>query len=356
MRNNEKNHEKQKIFIGIDVHKRSWYVTCLTHKGYSKSFAQPPEAEALAAFLHREFPEGEYLAVYESGFTGYATYHALERVGIDSIIVNAADVPTSQKEKVMKTDRRDSMKLAQALRNGELEPIHVRPVEDLDDRAVVRIRKVFSKEESATKVRIKHLLHVNGAVIPEQYAGKWSNAFKNWLLEEVKLLGPTRNSLIMLINHLDVQHKEVLAANKSIRDMMRAEKYAEPLRRLLTIPGVGPNFAMMLLTEIGDFSRFPNERSFACALGLVPSCHNSGDKVSCGEKSFRGNRIIGTTVIEVAWSAVAKDAAFNAYHHKCCQRMESNVAIIKVARRISNIIYSIMKNKTEYDPSRTYPK
>jgi transposase len=356
MRSNKKIAERQKIFVGIDVHNKSWDVTCVTHKGYCKSFNQQPSAEALIAFLRREFPEAEYHAVYESGFTGYSTYYALTAVGIQTIIANAADVPTTQKEQILKTDRRDSKKLAESLRNGDLEAIHVRDVEDLDDRSLVRIRKTFKREESATKVRIKHLLHTNGVHIPQQYERNWSQAFVAWLRNDVQFLGSSRNSLLMLLDHLDVLHKETLAAGRAVRKMIRSEKYAEPLRRLMTAPGIGINFAVVLLTEIGDFTRFPNERGFACALGLIPMCHDSGDTVSHGEKIFRGNRMIGSMMIEAAWRAIAKDAALNAFHHKCCQRMKSTTAIVKVARRLSNIILSMMKNQRDYDPEKTYPK
>ncbi len=356
MRSNKKIGKRQKIFVGIDVHLKSWDVTCVTHKGYCRSFNQQPSAEALAAFLRREFPEGEYHAVYESGFTGFSTYYALTAVGIRTIVANAADVPTTQKEKLLKTDRRDSRKLAESLRNGDLKGIHVRPVEDLDDRSLVRIRKTFKREESATKARIRHLLYTNGVEIPVQHSRCWSLAFKTWLREEAVLLGAGRNSLTMLLDHLEALHKEVLAAGRAVRKMVRSEKYAEPLRRLMTVPGIGINFAVALLTEIGDFNRFPNERGFACALGLIPTCHNSGDTVSNGEKIFRGNRTIGSMMIETAWKAVAKDAAFNAYHHKCCQRMRPTTAIVKVARRLSNIILSMMKNERDYDPTKTYPK
>lgn len=356
MRSNKKVGRRQKIFVGIDVHLKSWDVTCVTHKGYCRSFNQQPSADALIAFLRREFPEGEYHAVYESGFTGFSTYHALTAVGIHTIVANAADVPTTQKEQLLKTDRRDSRKLAESLRNGDLKGIHVRAVEDLDDRSLVRIRQTFKREESATKVRIKHLLHTNGVEIPEQHSRRWTLAFTTWLREEVELLGAGRNSLMMLLDHLEVLHKEVLAAGRAVRKMARSEKYAEPLRRLMTVPGIGINFAVVLLTEIGDFNRFPNERGFACSLGLIPTCHNSGDTVSNGEKIFRGNRTISSMMMEAAWKAVAKDAAFNAYHHKCCQRMKSTAAIVKVARRLSNIILSMMKNERDYDPTKTYPK
>ena len=75
--------------------------------------------------MNRHYPDGEYLAVYESGFSGFATYYALKEVGIDCIVINAADVPSSQYENVMKTDVIDSEKLARALKGGLLRPIYM---------------------------------------------------------------------------------------------------------------------------------------------------------------------------------------------------------------------------------------
>ena len=85
MRSNEKIVRRQKIFVGIDVHSKNWDVTCVTHKGYCRSFNQQPSADALIVFLRREFPDAEYHAVYESGFTGFSTYYALTAVGLSLI-------------------------------------------------------------------------------------------------------------------------------------------------------------------------------------------------------------------------------------------------------------------------------
>lgn len=354
MRNNKKTANTQKIFVGIDVHLKSWDVTCMSESNYVKSFTQPPEATALFTFLSKEFPNCEYYAVYESGFTGFSTYYSLSALGIHTIVVHAADVPTTQKESVMKTDRRDSRKLAKALKAGQLSGIYVRGVEDLDDRSLVRLRKVFLREESATKIRIRHLLHNNGVAIPPDYEKRWNRAFVLWMQEEAKLLGDSQKSLDLLINHLEVLHQQVLVAGRAVARMIRTDKYAASVKRLVSIPGLGINVAIALLTEIGDFNRFSNQRQFASVLGLIPTAHNSGDTVSTGEKTFRSNRLLSSMIIEAAWKFVAKDAAMNLYFAHCCRTMKKNKAIIKVARRMSNIILSLMKNQVEYDASKTY--
>ena len=80
----------QKIFIGIDVHKNTWQVTTLTETGMKKTHPQKASAKELYDFLNRHYPEGEYLAVYEAGFSGFSTYYALKEQGIGCIVINAA--------------------------------------------------------------------------------------------------------------------------------------------------------------------------------------------------------------------------------------------------------------------------
>ena len=153
MQSNKISFKGQKIYVGIDVHLKKWSVTVITEKGLKRTHPQKADAKELFEFLNRHYPDGEYLAVYESGFSGFATYYALKEVGIDCIVINAADVPSSQYENVMKTDVIDSEKLARALKGGLLRPIYIREKENLDDRGVVRIRKTIQKKMAGDKTR-----------------------------------------------------------------------------------------------------------------------------------------------------------------------------------------------------------
>ncbi len=71
MQRNKISFKGQKIFIGIDVHKSKWAVTCLTESGFKHTYAQKASVSDLATYQHRNFPDGEYHAVYEAGFTGF---------------------------------------------------------------------------------------------------------------------------------------------------------------------------------------------------------------------------------------------------------------------------------------------
>ncbi len=73
-------------------------------------------------------------------------------------------------------------------------------------------------------------------------------------------------------------------ATRKVRELSRSERYRHDYELLTSVPGIGISVAMALLTEIGDFNRFRNEREFASYLGLVPTSHSSGGKVAYGEK------------------------------------------------------------------------
>lgn len=111
----------QTIYIGMDVHKKSWTVSILLEHLEHKTFTQPPEAAPLVSYLHRNFRGASYRAVYEAGYCGFWIHDQLVENGIACMVTNPADVPTRDKERRRKGDRSDSRKLARALRSGQLE-------------------------------------------------------------------------------------------------------------------------------------------------------------------------------------------------------------------------------------------
>lgn len=69
---NESTFAGQPIYVGIDVHLRSWKVTVMAGDVYCKTFSAPPEADKLANYLKENFPGGNYYSAYEAGFCGFS--------------------------------------------------------------------------------------------------------------------------------------------------------------------------------------------------------------------------------------------------------------------------------------------
>ena len=351
MQRNKISFKGQKIFIGIDVHKKNWDVAIAPEVGNVKRHTQKASAKELFDFLKKHYPDGDYLAVYESGFSGFSTYYALKDVGIECKVIHAADVPTTQYEEVMKTDRVDSVKLVRSLKAGLLKGIYIREKENIDDRSVVRIRKTIQKQLSGYKARVKHMLHCNGVSFPERFekpGSHWSKAFLKWLKEDVTLLSSTRNSLDLLIRQVETIRLTLLEATKMMRSLSQTERYKHKCDLLMTVPGIGFIVSMCILTEIYDVKRFHNEKEFAAYLGLIPTSHSSGDKVVHGEMTFRGNKQLGPMIIETAWISICKDAGLGSLYLRYKERMKPQVAIVRIARKLSNIIFAVLKNETQY--------
>ena len=170
----------------------------------------------------------------------------------------------------------------------------------------------------------------------------------------MRLLSSTRLSLDLLIDQVKLFRKNLLKATRMVRDLSKKPQYSRQYENLISIPGIGLVTAMCLLTEIGDVSRFHNQREFASFLGLIPSCHSSGENIYNMEKTFRGNKHLGPLVIESAWVSIRHDKAMSMAYGAYCKRMKGQEAIIRIARKMSNRILSVLKSgkKYQYDKVR----
>src|SRR5690606_5559554 len=135
---NQKTFEGQSIYVGIDVHKKSWKVSIMTKDLDYKTFSAVPKADKLNSYLREHFPGADYYTAYEAGFSGFWLHRELTKLGIKSVVVNPADIPTTDKERRQKEDQRDSRKIAQTLRSGQLKSIYVLSEKAQQDRTLLR--------------------------------------------------------------------------------------------------------------------------------------------------------------------------------------------------------------------------
>ena len=224
----------------------------------------------------------------------------------------------------------------------------------MDDRGVVRIRKTLQKQLGGYKARVKHLLYTNGIILPDCFSSpntQWSKRFMRWLREDAVLLSGNRNSLDLLLEQVELFRKNMLRATRQIRSLSGEVRYYNAYTNLISIPGIGINTAICLLMEIDDIFRFRDEKQFASYLGLIPVSHSSGEKISNGEKTFRGNKQIGPMIVESAWVTIQHDSIMSAAYGEYCKRMKPREAIIRIARKLANRIMSALRlgKKYEYD-------
>ena len=139
------------IFVGIDVHKKTYAVTAICDGIVVKRDTLKASPQILIDYLKKKFDPGKILTAYESGFCGFYLHRALEAVNIKNIVVHAAAIEVSNDR--VKTDKRDSLKIAVHLSQNRLEGIHVPSVEREDFRTLTRLRDSFCTEKKELDAR-----------------------------------------------------------------------------------------------------------------------------------------------------------------------------------------------------------
>ena len=336
------------LYIGLDVHKKSWSVTIVVDGIEHRTFTQPPDPKALNNYLQRMFPGGSYNSAYEAGFCGYGIHRELNSLGIKNIVINAADIPTSQKDKLQKRDPIDSRKIARGLENGSLHGIHVfdRGMEEL--RSLNRTRFYLMRDLRRSKNRIKSFLQYYGVSIPPEFDNnQWTLKFVSWLHQVKMQTMSGQDAFSNLIESYEHHRQQLLILSRMVR--LRISQYDNELYSLLkTISGIGPLTSSALITELGDINRFQHIDHLSSFVGLIPKVRESGETTHTGGITFRCNTFLRTLLIESSWQAIRMDPAFMQYYQHHVINSKGHKVIIKVARKLLNRIRYVMKNRQPY--------
>ena len=336
------------LFVGLDVHKKSWSVTIIVDGIEHRTFTQPPDPGALYSYLNRMFPGASYYSAYEAGFCGYGIHRELNNLRIRNIVINAADIPSSQKDQLQKRDPVDSRKIARGLEKGLLRPIHIFDRDKEELRSLNRTRFYLMRDLRRSKNRIKSFLLYYGIPIPFEYDNNlWSLKYISWLKQIRMETMSGEAALSGLISSYEYHRGQILVLSRQIRERVR--EYDKELYTLLqTISGIGPLTASALITEIGDINRFPHIDKLSSFVGLIPREKQSGESTHTGGITFRCNSYLRTLLVESSWQAIRQDPALMKYYHEHLINNKGQKVIIKVAHKLLNRIRYVMKNRQPY--------
>jgi transposase len=268
--------------------------------------------------------------VYEAGCFGFWLYDKLVGYGVGCIVTPPSLVPQEYGNRV-KTDRRDSRKLAHLLARELLKHVWVPSQEERYHRQVVRRRRQLVRDRVRTQNRIKSELRFYGIKLVEP-KGKWTQIyfenlqrikFKNrWMQESFNRLLEQYEFLVELIK----KQTEIL------KELSQTPLYRERFNILNSIPGIGIIAAMEILLELQDVSRFRRAEQLAAYVGLTPSQYSSADKVRMGRITGIGKNSVRTALVESSWWLIRKDKAMRIKYETIKARSGGKRAIVAVAR------------------------
>jgi transposase len=337
-----------KLYIGIDVHKKSWRVHIKTDLFDHKEYTSPPDADQLYGYVSRHFPNYEVSVVYEACCTGFGAAREFINYGWDTKVVHTADVPKGNKQRYQKNDKIDARYLSERLRQGDLRSVYI-PVAEQDYlKSLIRHRNQVVKNLRTQKNQIKSLLLYHSVTIPEEFDNpNWSKDFIAWLQELNWPYATVQFAMESKLRLYTSIYKEYLEAANKIRLYCR-QHYKKDYYLLKSIPGIGGIVAGAILGELGDLRRFNTEAQLSNCIGVVPGFTQSGESAtrSLGLTN-RCKALLRSYLIESAWVAIRKDPEIQAYYRKHIGKNEKNV-IVKVAHKMCRRILSVIKHERPY--------
>lgn len=339
-----------KLFIGMDIHKKSWSVHLRTDLFDHKGFTIPPLPQTLVDYVCSHFDGHEVSITYEAGCCGFSAARHFLSMGWQVKVVNPSDVPRSDKQQYQKTDKLDSRNLCKQLQQDQLHGIYVPTEPEEQLRSLLRQRNQVVKQLRTTKSQIKGLLLFHGIQLPEQFDNpNWSKDFIAWLRDIPWSQTTGTACMHSKLRILELLNKEYLQTSNELRAWCRKNK-AKDYYLLKSIPGIGGLVAAAILAEMGDIRRFNNEREFSNCIGLVPAIHQSSETDIKKGITPRCKALLRSYLIESSWVAIRADPEIQAYYRKHVGKNPKNV-IVKVAHKMCRRILSVIKNETPYQTS-----
>lgn len=247
------------------------------------------------------------------------------------------------RQRQIKTDKRDVAALAEACRLGIYRPAHRVSSAQRQQRRQLRVREQLVRVRTQAINLLRSQLRQEGYRVPSGSAEAIRKRYAQ--LTVPAALHQALTPLLDLLGHL----APVL---KTTDETARAQAAADPVvRRLMTVPGIGPITALTYRATVDDIGRFTDAGSASAFFGLVPHEDSSGERQRRGRITKAGPPVARSLLIQAAWVVWRKKAGggqLHAWMLRLADRRGKRVAVVAMARRLSRILYAMWRDGTDY--------
>lgn len=331
-------------YVGVDNHKKFSYLSVMDEKGIVvKEGRVVNTKESVNKFLGKEYTQNTS-AVLEAGRNWTVMYDWLEEELDEVKLAHPLKVKAIAEAKI-KTDKIDAKTLAHLLRCDLVPEAYVPGKDTRAIKNILRQRMFLVKLSTMVKNRI-HLIidrhpELKNQIDPSDLFGKQG-------MEWLKLIVLSKEDKRILDEEIDLLNYLTEKIDSSNSWVTQLGKDNPNVKLLMTIPGIGKFFALLIANEIDDITRFRDKGKLASYAGLIPSVHASADKIFHGRIVKHGNKYLRWALIEAVWPAIRKDLSLREYYESLKKRKGSNQAKVAVARRLSIIVYRVLSQNRPY--------
>ncbi|MCK4347922.1 MAG: IS110 family transposase [Thermoplasmatales archaeon] len=330
-----------KLYIGMDVDKDKCIITSLDKNGEQiDQYRIENNSTEIERFIQKT-PRNAEIAL-ESSTCSKPIYQQLKKHGMKVHMAAPGKISLISKSK-KKTDPNDSRLLADLLRLGYLPESYV-PNDEIENlRKLVRYRRSLGEKKTVVKNQVHAILMRNGIKhgFSDFFGRDGTRFLKNQslpLTEQTILEGGLREIgfLYEESNVMDLRLAEIAMEYKDVR-------------LLMSIPGVGYYSALVIISEIGDISRFPCAKKLVGYAGLAPRVYQSGNIKRYGRISKDGPSILRWVLTIAAEGAIKKSGKLKRFHARLNKHIGYSKAVVATARKLLIIIFHMLTNGVKYE-------
>ena len=296
-------------YIGMDVHTTNYTLCAFTMQTQTPFFELQiaPEFEELKKYLTNldqiQGGDSYFVCGYEAGCLGYSLYKEITNYKwkgfhVECVIMAPSTMASAPNDKKQKSDTIDARRIASCLCFGQYKKVFVPTEDDEAVKEYIRMRDDTQTMLKQTKQQIIAFCTRHGF----QFDGRsyWTQKHLSWL-DKLKFAHPLLQEVFQeyLLTYRKLS-ENLERYDKRIEELSKQERYAENVGKLGCFKGIATHTAMALLSEVGDFNRFPTAEHFSAFLGLVPSQHSSGEPKHFGSITKTGNSHLRRLLIEAA--------------------------------------------------------
>lgn len=249
----------------------------------------------------------------------------------------------------VKTDRRDAQALSEVSSRVELRSVHLRsiPARERKARLVARQSLVESRTMIINSVRgwTRTQLLTAGGGAPSTFPKRVRAA----AMARPDGLPAYVEQQLAVIETLNAHIKQ---ADTELKKLAKEDAAA---RRLMTAPGVGPVTAHWVLAALDDVKRFPSAKAVVSYLGLTPGERSSSTRTRRTSITKAGSPQARWALGQACWSAWnhAPSDPLVQWGRAVAERRGRPIAIVAMSRKLAGILYAMLRDETDYDPTHT---
>ena len=333
-------------YDAIDLHKNESQVRIVTERGEVIDRRIATTRERFTAVFGGRPPMR--ILVEASTESEWVAQH-LEQLGHEVIVADPNYGPMyGHRSRRIKTDRGDVAALTEACQRGTYRVAHRRSARQHEVQCRLNVRQELTHVRTGAISLARSITRAAGLRIR---SGRTEPFLAR--LAALELSAVMKTTLAPLRSLIDLVDDELVTADEQFQALVAGDP---TVKRLTTLPGIGPITASAFVAALDVASRFEHTNQVASYLGLVPCEYSSGEKQRRGHVMRSAHPHLQSLLVQAAWrvwrASDPRTAAFRTWAQDVARRRGKKVASVALARRLARTLFAMWRDEADYQPRR----